>query len=149
MDLIPIGTVRSPQVDAVDEGWGAIESEIQLQPGLGAGLNGLNEFSHALIIFHMHEVRFDWKNALVGPADGRGDMPEVGIFAQRERTRPNSIGVTAVQVVSVSGDTLRVRGLDAIDGTPVLDIKPYFPAFDYVEGAKVPDWVDRLMEGYF
>ena len=149
MDLIPVGTVNSPQTSAVDEGWGDIVSEIRLQPGLGSGLKGLEEFSHALIVFHMHEARFDWRNDVARRPRDSEDMPEVGIFAQRARTRPNSIGVTAVEVVGIEGDVLRVRGLDAIDGTPVIDIKPYFPAYDYVENAGVPEWVDRLMEGYF
>ncbi len=149
MDLIPIGTVRSPQTEAVDEGWGGIVSEIKLQSGLGAGLEGLSDFSHALVIFFMHEARFDWKNDVVRRPRGRGDMPDIGIFSQRARTRPNSIGVTAVEIIGVEGDVVSVKGLDAIDGTPVLDIKPYFPQYDYVDHAKVPDWVDRLMEGYF
>ncbi len=149
MDLIPIGTVRSPQSQAVDEGWGEVVSDIHLQPGLGSGLSGLEEFSHAVVVYYMHEARFDWRNDFVRRPQGRDDMPEVGIFAQRTRSRPNSIGVTAVEVVAVEGDVLRVRGLDAIDGTPVLDIKPYFPPYDYVDDAGVPEWVDRLMEGYF
>lgn len=76
-------------------------------------------------------------------------MPEVGIFAQRAKDRPNPIGITAVQIVEVLPDCLVVRGLDAIDGTPVLDIKPYVPAYDRVAEAKVPEWADRLMDGYF
>ncbi|MDD5082968.1 MAG: TrmO family methyltransferase, partial [Dehalococcoidales bacterium] len=77
------------------------------------------------------------------------DMPEVGIFAQRAKHRPNPIGVSAVKLISVRGNVLTVRGLDAIDGTPVLDIKPYFPSFDRVEEPSVPEWVGRLMVDYF
>lgn len=69
-------------------------------------------------------------------------------FLQRDKDRPNQIGMTAVEVVSVTDDALVVRGLDAIDGTPVLDIKPYYPAYDRRD-ARVPEWVDRLMKGYF
>jgi len=149
MDLIQIGSVKSPQTEAVDEGWGNVVAEIELQKGLGAGLQGLSEFSHALVVFFMHEARFDWKNDVLRRPRGLDDMPEIGIFAQRARSRPNSIGVSAVEIISVEGDIVRVRGLDAIDGTPILDIKPYFPVYDYVENARVPAWVDRLMEGYF
>ena len=148
MDLIPVGIVKSPQREATHEGWRSAESEIHLQPGLGSGLNGLDQFSHALIVFHMHEARFDWKNDVLNHPDGYKDIPVVGIFAQRARTRPNSIGITAVEILGVKGDVLRVRGLDAIDGTPVLDIKPYFPAYDYIEDARVPEWVSRLMKHY-
>ncbi|NQW17702.1 MAG: tRNA (N6-threonylcarbamoyladenosine(37)-N6)-methyltransferase TrmO [Chloroflexi bacterium] len=149
MDLIQIGSVKSPQTEAVDEGWGNVVAEIELQKGLGAGLQGLSEFSHALVVFFMHEARFDWKNDVLRRPRGLDDMPEIGIFAQRARSRPNSIGVSAVEIIGVEGDIVRVRGLDAIDGTPILDIKPYFPVYDYVENARVPAWVDRLMEGYF
>jgi tRNA (Thr-GGU) A37 N-methylase len=75
-------------------------------------------------------------------------MPEVGIFAQRAKHRPNSIGVTAVELVTVEGNVVIVRGLDAIDGTPVLDVKPYIPVFDRRE-AETPGWVDELMKDYF
>jgi tRNA-Thr(GGU) m(6)t(6)A37 methyltransferase TsaA len=149
MDLIQIGSVRSPQTEAVDEGWGDVVAEIELQKGLGAGLQGLTEFSHALVVFFMHEARFDWKNDVLRRPRGKDDMPEIGIFAQRARSRPNSIGVSAVEIIGVEGDIVCVKGLDAIDGTPILDIKPYFPDYDYVEHARVPAWVDRLMEGYF
>lgn len=76
-------------------------------------------------------------------------MPLVGIFAQRAKDRPNPIGITAVSLLSVTSDSVFVRGLDAIDGTPVLDLKPYYPQYDCMDGAIVPEWVVRLMEGYF
>ena len=72
----------------------------------------------------------------------------VGIFSQRAKDRPNRIGMTSVEIVSVSGRTLTVKGLDAVNGTPVLDIKPYYPVYDRKDAA-VPEWVDRLMEHYF
>lgn len=76
-------------------------------------------------------------------------MPEVGIFAQRAKDRPNPLGITAVSIVRVESGVLVVRGLDAINGTPVVDVKPYYPAYDRVMNAAVPEWVNRLMEGYF
>ena len=76
-------------------------------------------------------------------------MPLVGAFAQRAKHRPNPIGITAVEILAAEGNVLTVRGLDAIDGTPVLDIKPYLPAFDRVDDARVPAWIEKLMEGYF
>ena len=76
-------------------------------------------------------------------------MPEVGIFAQRAKDRPNPLGITAVSIVRVESGALVVRGLDAIDGTPVVDVKPYYSVYDRVDNATVPDWVDRLMAGYF
>ena len=76
-------------------------------------------------------------------------MPEVGIFAQRAKHRPVPIGVTAVRLRARRGAVLEVEGLDALDGSPILDIKPYFPDFDRVADPTVPDWVSRLMQGYF
>ena len=73
----------------------------------------------------------------------------IGIFAQRAKHRPNPIGVTAVSLVGIRDNVIEVRGLDAIDGTPVLDIKPYYPAYDKVAQAHVPEWVTRLMQNYF
>lgn len=149
LQLEPIGTVRSPISAGVDENWGAVIAEIQLAEQLAPGLQGLDQFSYVLVVFWMHQSSFDAASDLVRRPRGRADMPPVGIFAQRAKHRPSPIGITAAELVGVSGALLRVRGLDAIDGTPVLDIKPYVPAFDRVTGATVPEWIERLMEGYF
>ncbi len=76
-------------------------------------------------------------------------MPEVGIFAQRAKHRPNPIGITTVRLIEIKGNVLRVKGLDAIDGTPVLDVKPYLLAFDSLLNRQHPAWIDKLMKGYF
>ena len=149
MDFSPIGTVRSPVTEQVDEGWGTVVAEIHLAPDLAPGLMGLETFSHALVVFQMHLSTFDPATDLRRHPRGRPDWPLVGIFAQRAKHRPNPIGVSAVRVLGIAGGVLRVQGLDAVDGTPVLDIKPYFPAFDRVETPRVPDWVAEVMRGYF
>lgn len=145
----PIGVVRSPVIEPVDEGWGSVVSEVHVNEEYASGLQGLEEFSHAVVVMWLHLADFDPQEHLRRRPQGRKDMPCVGIFSQRARHRPNSIGITAVEVVDVKGNMLRVRGLDAIDGTPVLDVRPYFPHYDRVDDASVPDWVDRLMQGYF
>jgi tRNA-Thr(GGU) m(6)t(6)A37 methyltransferase TsaA len=149
VSIEPIGVVKSPVVEAVDKGWGAIVSEIHLKPELAPGLTGLEAFSHVLVVFLMHKASWDRRTDLVRRPQGREDMPMVGIFAQRAKHRPNPIGITPVRLLSVNGGVVRVQGLDAIDDTPVVDIKPYFPAYDWIDRAEVPDWVDRLMRGYF
>ncbi len=149
MNIEPIGTVRSPVAEGVDEDWGAVVSEIHIKPEYAPGLRGLDSFSHVNVIFLMHQSNFDPATSLLRRPRGREDMPEVGIFAQRAKHRPNPIGLTAVRLLSVRDDVITVQGLDAIDGSPVLDVKPYFPAFDRVESATTPEWVDRLMERYF
>ena len=77
------------------------------------------------------------------------DLQELGVFAQRTKFRPNPIGVTAVRLLGIEDNIVRVRGLDALDGTPVLDIKPYMPPFDRVDDVSMPPWVGRFIEGYF
>ena len=149
MELRPIGVVRGPRAEPRDDNWGEVESAIVLDEALADGLRGIEQFSHALVLFFMHEATFDAAADLVRRPRGREDMPETGIFAQRAKHRPNPIGVTAVRVVGRDGHILRVRGLDAIDGTPVLDIKPYVPAFDRRDDARLPEWMRRLMAGYF
>jgi tRNA-Thr(GGU) m(6)t(6)A37 methyltransferase TsaA len=149
MDLKPIGTVKSAVSEPVDENWGKVVSEIHLDPALAAGLRGLDQFSHILVLFFMHRSTFEPSRDLIRRPKGRGDMPELGIFAQRAKHRPNPIGITAVELLAVDGSVLKVRGLDAIDGTPVLDIKPYLPAFDRVDQPSAPEWVAKVMEGYF
>ena len=101
-----------------------------------------------MILFYLSQAEFDKERHLQRKPRNRADMPLTGIFSQRAKNRPNRIGMTAVEIVSVSDGTLVVRGLDAIDGTPVLDIKPYYPQYDRRDAA-VPEWVNRLMKDYF
>jgi tRNA-Thr(GGU) m(6)t(6)A37 methyltransferase TsaA len=145
----PIGFVHSPATEKVDENWGAVESTIVLEPEYRAGLRGLEEFSHVLVTAFLHGSRFEPARHLVRRPRGQADMPELGIFAQRAKDRPNPLGVIVVLLLAVTPEGIRVRGLDAIDGTPILDLKPYFPQFDSAPGARVPEWVARLMRGYF
>jgi tRNA-Thr(GGU) m(6)t(6)A37 methyltransferase TsaA len=143
----PIGYVVNTVEEPVDSGWGEIESRLVLREALSPALVGLEEFSHVLVVYWMH-----WAvplEVLRRRPQGREDMPEVGLLAQRSKHRPNPIGVTVVTLVSVRDGELVVRGLDAINGTPVLDIKPHYPEYDSPPGAHVPEWVRRLMKGYF
>jgi tRNA-Thr(GGU) m(6)t(6)A37 methyltransferase TsaA len=143
-----IATVRNARHDLDDDtGWGAVESVIETEPDRAAGLEGLADFSHVLVVFHLHRDPGE-APALRRRPRGRADMPLVGVFAQRGRNRPNPIGVSVASIVRVEPGRLVVRGLDAVDGTPVLDLKPYVPAFDRRE-ARVPAWMDELMRGYF
>ena len=144
-----IGTVRSSAREKVDENWGAVECLIELEPEYRAGLRGLEAFSHVLVVAFLHGAAFEPARHLVRRPRGQADMPELGIFAQRAKDRPNPLGITVVPIVAVEPTGVRVRGLDAIDGTPILDLKPYFPEFDSAPGARVPQWVGRLMRGYF
>lgn len=147
--MTPIGYVQNNIHEKGDEGWGKVESVINLDPVYKGGLTGLADFSHAMIITFLHEADFNPQVQLVRRPRGLPEMPLIGIFSQRNKDRPNAIGVTTVRILSVMEDNLTVSGLDAIDGTPVLDIKPYFPKFDCRENAINPDWVEQIMEKYF
>lgn len=147
--LHPVGRVVSQIAEQTDESWGEVVSRIEVLPAYRPGLKGLDQFSHVIVVTWLHEAAFTPAKDLVRRPRGLLSMPEVGIFSQRAKDRPNPIGLSAVPLVAVEPDGIRVKGLDAIDGTPVLDIKPYYPVCDRVANATVPEWVDRLMEGYF
>ena len=148
MNMEPIGFVNNDVSGKKDTSWGEDISTIRLNEEYIGGLHGLEEFSHVTIIYYLDQAVYNREKHLKRHPQNREDMPLVGIFSQRGKDRPNRIGMTSVQIVEVSEETLTVKGLDAIDGTPVLDIKPYYPVYDRKD-ATVPEWVDRLMEHYF
>ena len=147
--LISIGYVSSPVTERMDENWGEIVSRVVLNPEYAGALEGLAEFSHAIIVVYLHKAKYEKEKHLQRHPRNLESMPKVGILSQRAKNRPNTLGVTTVEIVSVGSDYLEVKGLDAINGTPVIDIKPYYPQYDKIDSPKVPEWVDRLMEKYF
>ncbi|MFC1511212.1 tRNA (N6-threonylcarbamoyladenosine(37)-N6)-methyltransferase TrmO [Candidatus Margulisiibacteriota bacterium] len=149
INLTPIGHVSSPVTERTDENWGKITSRIILLPEYRGALKGLADFSHVIVVTYLHQAKYEAEKHLQRRPKGLESMPKVGIFSQRAKNRPNPIGVTAVKVVNVFEDSLEVRGLDAINDTPVLDLKPYYPQYDRIEAPRIPDWVNRLMEKYF
>jgi tRNA (adenine37-N6)-methyltransferase len=148
--ITPIGTVRNGRPDPQDSDyWGDVESTILVEERFGDHcLTGLGEFSHVEIVYFFHQLleREDYRKPL--RPRGRTDLPEIGVFCDRGPRRPNRIGCTICEVVSAHGCQLRVHGLDAIDGTPVLDIKPVMRQF-LPQHIRQPDWVDKLMKDYF
>lgn len=147
--LIPIGFVSSPVTEQTDENWGKITSRILLQTEYIGALSGLEDFSHAIIITYLHQAKYEKEKHLQRRPRGLESMPKVGIFSQRAKDRPNPIGVTAVKIINVGDGYIEVQGLDAINHTPVLDIKPYYPRYDKIDSPKVPEWVNKLMKRYF
>ena len=134
----PIGTVRNEMEEPVHRDVSGVVSEIVLNESLTEALDGLNDFSHIIVIFWIHRSRRPFPTK-VRPR-GNPDNPLTGVFSTRSPSRPNPIGLATVRLLERNGNVLRVRGLDAIDGTPVLDIKPYLPGYDTVEDAEVPPW---------
>ena len=145
----PIGIIKCDVTEKVDSNWGNISSQIIIDEHLTNGLMGLSDFSHIIVIYHLNQAKFIYEKHLSRKPQGRDDMPAAGIFSQRAKDRPNPIGITAVKLISVNENIIEVQGLDAINGTPVLDIKPYYPQFDLKENSIVPDWVNILMKDYF
>lgn len=149
--LSAIGLVHSPIREPVDDVFGGVISHIELDGShfTPESLAGLADFSHVEIVFTFHRIAE--ADILVGARRprGRADWPEVGIFAQRGKNRPNRIGVTVCRLLSVKGLSVEVEGLDAIDGTPVLDIKPYMQEFGPRGPVRQPAWATELMAGYW
>jgi tRNA-Thr(GGU) m(6)t(6)A37 methyltransferase TsaA len=147
--LKPIGYVVSPVEETVDEKWGSVVSTIHLLPEYAGGLDGLDGFSHAIVVTYLNKAKYEPARHLKRRPRGLESMPLLGIFSQRAKDRPNPIGITAVRVIRAGKDYLEVQGLDAINGTPVLDIKPYYPSCDRIENPRTPEWVAELMKDYF
>ena len=148
--MTAIGVVRGGRSAATDDDWGASRAAIILADGFAAdALAGIADFSHAEIVFVFDKLaEADITTATRRPR-GNSDWPLVGIFAQRGRNRPNRIGVSVCRIVAVDGTTLEVEGLDAIDGTPVIDIKPVLRGFLPRAAVRQPDWATAIMADYW
>ncbi len=142
IELKPIGFVKTKAVGKEVRDRSNV-SEIVLREDLTEALDGVEDFSHLFVIFWMHEISKEERRTMKVHPRGRGDMPLLGVFATRTPHRPNPIGLTLVELLEVEGNVVTVRGLDAFDGTPVLDIKP-FDYWDMAEDARVPEWWMKL-----
>lgn len=139
----PIGYVKTEAVGDEVKDKSRI-ARIVLRDDLLNALDGLSDFSHLFVLFYLHEVSGKQIALKVHPR-GRTDMPLVGVYATRTGMRPNPIGLTVVELLKVEGNILTVKGLDAYDGTPVLDIKPY-DNWDAVKDIRVPKWRIKINE---
>ncbi len=149
--VTPVGIVRSPRLEPVDDFWGDLVCEIHLDKEhvTPEALFGLGEFSHAEILFLMHRVAPGEIEKGARHPRGRQDWPRVGIFGQRGKARPNRIGLSRGSIIKVDDMVMTVRALDAIDGTPVLDIKPYMREFEPIGTIRQPTWPHELMRDYY
>ena len=150
MNVEVIGWVVGGRAQPVDDDWDRETATIRLDGSFSAdALAGLDEFSHVEVVYVFHRV--DEGSVERGARHPRGNTgwPRVGIFAQRAKDRPNRIGVSVCRLLGVDGHELRVAGLDAIDGTPVLDIKPVMQEFLPRGEVSEPAWASELMRGYW
>lgn len=150
--LEPVGVVVGGRSQAIDDDWGAVEAVIRLdgaQFGPDA-VAGLTVFSHLVVVFQFHRVDPAAVHSGARRPRGNPDWPEVGMFAQRAKMRPNRLGVSTCRLLAVDGIDLHVQGLDAIDGSPVLDVKPFMQEFEPpVADVRQPAWSTELMRGYY
>src|SRR5579872_559835 len=149
--LRAIGRVASARTEPIDDGWDSVETSVVLDPRQFApdATAGLADFSHIEIVYHFDRVADGEIETGARHPRGRKDRPRVGILAQRGKGRPNRLGVTVCRLLSVDGLTLGVQGLDAIDGTPVLDVKPVMRGFLPRGEVREPEWARLLMDGYW
>lgn len=149
--LRPIGHVAGGRAEPIDDNWDSVDAEIHLDPeqfSADATLS-LDAFSHLEVIYRFDRVGEDEIVMGARHPRGRKDWPLVGIFAQRGRNRPNRLAVSVCRILSVEGLVIRVRGLDAIDCTPVLDLKPVLSGFLPRGEIKEPEWAREIMQDYW
>jgi len=147
--LHPIATVTNKRPTPTDDFWGDTISEITLLPHIPEdAFKGIETFSHLEVIYYFDKVDQS-KIVYCGHPRGNPAWPEMGIFCQRKKDRPNQLGLCKVELVEHRGRTITVKYLDAIDGTPVLDIKPVFKEFEVKDEIRQPEWTVELMRDYW
>ena len=148
-EITAVGTVRSSRSKPEDDSWDEESSRIELlDPFDSRSLIGLTSFSHCIVIYVFDKAVWDESKMARHPR-GNKDWPEVGIFAQRAKDRPNRLGVTVCRILEINGSTIRLAGLDAIDGTPIVDIKPWMAEFGPRGETFQPAWSRELMKDYW
>lgn len=146
----PVAVVLGGRAEIRDDDWGEVTSVIRLDDRFTPdSLAGLEGFSHVEVVFVFDRVDEATVETGARHPRGRADWPLVGIFAQRGKDRPNRLGVSRAEIVGVEGLDLHARGLDAIDGTPVLDIKPVIREFEPRGAVRQPSWATELMREYY
>jgi tRNA-Thr(GGU) m(6)t(6)A37 methyltransferase TsaA len=152
MEIIikPIGIVQNNRKEIKDDNWGCVISKIILNDEYSEeALSGIEDFSHVEVLYYFDKVLEEKIEHVARHPRNNSEWPKVGIFAQRGKNRPNRIGITIAKIVNRIGVELTVQGLDAIDGTPVIDIKPVM--IEYLPQDKVsqPRWATEIMQNYW
>jgi tRNA (adenine37-N6)-methyltransferase len=145
----PVAIVKNSRQVPADDYWGAVVSDIELAENIPtAAFDGITQFSHLEIIFYFNKALPE-DIVFSGYPRGNTGYPLTGIFAQRKKDRPNNIGLCTVELLLHTGRCITVKYLDAIDGTPVLDIKPVFREFEPKTAIAQPEWSTDLMKNYW
>jgi tRNA-Thr(GGU) m(6)t(6)A37 methyltransferase TsaA len=143
INLTPIGFVKNSIKERGIEDCLTVTSEIIIKEDLKEALSRIDEFSHIIVIYWMHKLPPSQRSIIKVHPKANQNLPLVGVFASRSPARPNPIGITTVKLLERRDNVLKVIGLDAVDGTPVLDIKPYIPGNNSSTEAKTPDWLTK------
>ena len=142
IQMKPIGKAKNTVKKPTLTGWKNLITKIVLDKRYAKGLSGIEDYSHVIIVYWMGQEK---ECHLKHHPQGRGDVPYGGIFACRCPQRPNRIAISTVKLLSRKRNSIRVKGLDILDGTPILDIKPYTPHYYRISKTRVPAWVNRLL----
>lgn len=138
----PLGFAKNKINKPMLPGWEKVVTDIVIDKKYSKGLDEIEDYSHVIVVYWMDKEK---ECHLKHHPQGRSDVPYIGIFACRCPQRPNRIAISTVELLSRKGNIIKVKGLDILDGTPVLDIKPYTPQYDLVKKARVPKWVNKLV----
>lgn len=148
--LQPIAFVHNERKMIMDDEWGDVQSLITLTDAYAEeSIQGIESFSHIEVIFYFHKVKDEQIQYSARHPRNNKEYPKVGIFAQRGKNRPNRLGATIAKIVRREGKSIVVEGLDAIDGTPILDIKPVMREFVPNDGITQPEWATNIMKEYW
>ncbi|MFA4819827.1 MAG: tRNA (N6-threonylcarbamoyladenosine(37)-N6)-methyltransferase TrmO [Candidatus Aenigmatarchaeota archaeon] len=139
--LMPIGFVKNSVKEPRFGNFANEISEIIVDEKFAEALNGIDDYSHIIVVYWMDKVK---DHVIKHRPQGNPNVPIVGIFACRCPQRPNLIAISTVKLIGRKGNVIKVKGLDILDGTPIIDIKPYWPQYDKVENERIPDWVNKL-----
>ena len=147
--VVPVAVVSSSRDEVIDDDWDDVTTTISLLPPFTErAVRGLDDFSHLDVIYLFDRVDPDTVHTGARRPRGNPRWPEVGVFAQRVKNRTNRIGLSTCEILGIDGTEIRVRGLDAVDGTPVLDLKPHMEEFGPRTTVRQPTWSRELMAGY-
>ncbi|MEU6863387.1 SAM-dependent methyltransferase [Streptomyces sp. NPDC046876] len=151
VELQPVAVVVGGRTEVVDDDWGRETAVIRLDADRFGpeALYGLEAFSHVEVVYHFDRVPAEKIETGARRPRGNPDWPLVGIFAQRGKNRPNRLGLSRCRILKVDGLDVHVEGLDAVDGTPVLDLKPYMAEFGPRGAHRQPEWATELMRDYY
>ncbi len=141
IEIKPLGVAKNEITQSMVSRWDNVVTEIVIDKNYTKGLDGIEDYSHVIVIYWFDK---EGECHIKHHPQGNKNAPFVGIFACRCPQRPNPIGISTVKLVERKGNVIKVKGLDILNGTPILDIKPYSPQYDEVKRYKVPDWIYKL-----